>query len=167
MILTMFQKCLGTCLDFRFFFIILGLWWGTLGPWMCGLASLKVDKIGWSGILDVGKNLGHPQDNYIHSSKVLEGIIFILGAFLVISRLRRMPLGSQKCGLVSLDMAEIGWCGRLSLGKNLGQPQNDFNHLLWCFWSFWALEGATGVTKMWCSLPECEWDRMYSQIGHG
>ena len=64
-------------------------------------------------------------------------------------------------------MAEIGWCGGLSLGKNLGQPQNNFNHLLWgCFWSFRVLEGATGVTKMRCSLPECEWDRMYSHIGH-
>ena len=59
-------------------------------------------------------------------------MIFNLGAFLVILRLRRVPLGSQKCGVASLDMAEIGRCGRLSLGKNLGQPQNDFNHLIIC-----------------------------------
>ena len=29
-------------------------------------------------------------------------------------------------------MAEIGWCGRLSLGENLGQPQNNFNHFITC-----------------------------------
>ena len=74
------------------------------------------------------KNLGHLQDKSIHSSKVLEGIAFNLWAVLVILRLRRAPLGSQKCGVASLDMAEIVRCGRLSLGKNLGQPQNNFSH---------------------------------------
>ena len=99
---------------------------------MCGLASLQADKIGWSGILGVGKNLGHLQVDSIHYSKVLEGIAFNLGVFLVILRLRRVPLGSQKCGVASLDMAEIGWWGRLSLGRNLGQPQNSFNYLIIC-----------------------------------
>ena len=58
--------------------------------------------------LGVGKNLGHLQVDSIHYSKVLEGIVFNLGAFLVILRLRRVPLGSQKYGLASLDMVEIG-----------------------------------------------------------
>ena len=56
----------------------------------------------------MGKNLGQPQYDTIGSSKVLERIAFNLGVFLVILRLRRVPLGSQKCGVASLDMAEIG-----------------------------------------------------------
>ena len=58
--------------------------------------------------MGVGKNLGHLQVDSIHYSKVLEGIAFNLGVFLVILRLRKVPLGSQKCGVASLDMAEIG-----------------------------------------------------------
>ena len=58
--------------------------------------------------MGVGKNLGHPQDDSIHFSKVLEGIAFNLGAFLVILRLKRVPLGSKKCGVTLLGMAEIG-----------------------------------------------------------
>ena len=59
-------------------------------------------------ILGVGKNLGHPQLDSIHSSKVLEGVAFNLGVFLVILRLRKVPLGSKNCVVASLDMAEIG-----------------------------------------------------------
>ena len=51
-----------------------------------------------------------------------------LGVFLVVVGLRLDPLRSEKCGLASLDVDEIGLSNRLSLDRNLGPPQYHLDH---------------------------------------
>ena len=56
------------------------------------------------------------------------------------------------CGVLSLDMDEIGWCCKLGLGKIVGLPQHNLFHfvkvlggmgLFWFvfFWSLWGSDG--------------------------
>ena len=37
---------------------------------------------------------------------------------------------SEICNVDSRELDEMGWCGRLGLGKYLGLPQHDFSHLV-------------------------------------
>ena len=53
--------------------------------------------------------------------------------FLDILGLRWGPVGYRMRGVASLDVHEMGWSGKLGVGKNLGLLQHHFNHFLKVF----------------------------------
>ena len=85
---------------------------------MHGVAFLDVHKMGWSGKLGLGKNLGLLQHHLNHFLKVFGKMLLSWGC-LIILKLCWRPVGLHTCGMASPDVNEMGWSGKLGFGKNL------------------------------------------------
>ena len=75
------------------------------------MASLDVDKMGWSGILDMDTDL-ELLKKILTTVLRRTGNTFILGAFLVVLGLQRRPMGSQMYDVASLGVNKMGWSGK-------------------------------------------------------
>ena len=117
----------------------------------------------------MGKNLELPHNSTI-DIRYWGICLYLGGVFDCIGDLMgtwgALALGSWVCAVAFLDV--MGWSSKLSLGRNVGPPQNDFNHfskapgkmrLFWgCFWLLWGTNTGQYRCAVWPPWMWIRWD---------